>query len=47
MGYHSGMDEAAGTPGNDASAASSWEVMVLLSVAVVITLDGGTDKIDT
>jgi hypothetical protein len=40
------MDEAAGTPGNEASVASSWDGMLLLSVAVVITLGGVTDKID-
>ncbi|BCW06671.1 hypothetical protein NtRootA1_28090 [Arthrobacter sp. NtRootA1] len=51
LGYQSGMEEAAGTPGNDAvvfpgSVASSWDGMCLLSFAVVVTLGGGTDKID-
>lgn len=51
LGYQSGMEEAAGTHGNDAvvfpgSVASSWDGMCLLSFAVVVTLGGGTDKIE-
>ncbi|BCW10976.1 hypothetical protein StoSoilB3_23520 [Arthrobacter sp. StoSoilB3] len=46
VGYQSGMEDAAGTPGNEASVASSLDGMLLLSIAGVITLRPGTDKID-